>query len=164
MIQQIWHRLQLLFAQGRGVRISHDKIQVYIMDGETPPNVDRVEMYGYSYRPHPGCQAYVVFPSGDRSRGFALIVGDKQYNLLLAEGEVALHDDLGQKVHLKRTGIVVETPLDIDLRGRNIKIHATESFQFDVNGPGQRWDGQGVEKWQDDDIPKPHHPHSPPEI
>jgi len=49
-----------------------------------------------------------VFPSGDRTRGFALVVGDRQYNLVLADGEVALHDDLGQKVHLTRSGIVID--------------------------------------------------------
>lgn len=164
MIRQVWNRLQLIFTQGRGMRISHDKIQVRILDEETLSNIDRIEPYGYSYRPKPGCQAYVAFPSGDRTRGFALIVGDRQYNLVLAEGEVALHDDLGQKVHLKRTGILAETPLDIELRGKNVKIHATESFQWDVNGQGQRWDGAGVETWQDDDVAKPHHPHAPPEI
>lgn len=108
MIGQVWNRLQLIFAQGRGVRINHDKIQVQILDEETLSNIDRVEMYGYSYRAKPGCQAYTAFPSGDRTRGFALIVGDRQYNLVLAEGEVALHDDLGQKVHLTRSGIVID--------------------------------------------------------
>jgi phage baseplate assembly protein V len=108
MMQQMWHRLQLMIAQGRGVRVTHEKIQVKIMDGETPPNVDRVEPYGFSYRPHPNCQAYVVFPSGDRSRGFAIVVADKQYNVELEEGEVCLHDDLGQKVHLTRDGIVID--------------------------------------------------------
>lgn len=164
MINQIWRRLQLFFAQGVGVRVGRTKIQVTIFDEDTPPNVDRVEPYGFNHFPLEGCQPYMVFPSGDRTRGFALIVGDKRYQITLARGEVALADDLGQKVHLKRTGIVAETPLDIELRGRNIKLHATQSFQFDVNGQGQRWDGQGVETWQDNDVPKPHHPHSPPEI
>lgn len=164
MMQQVWHRLQLLFAKGRGVRVGRYKIQVKILDSETPPNVDRVEPYGFNHWPLEGCQSYMVFPSGDRSYGIALIVGDNRYQLDLAQGEVALADDLGQKVHLKRTGVLVETPLDIELRGRNIKIHATTSFQFDVNGQGQRWDGQGVEAWQDNDVAKPHHPHSPPEI
>lgn len=164
MISQLWHRLQLMVAQGSGARVSTHKIQVKLLDSETPPNVDRIEPYGFSYRPHAGCQAYIVFPSGDRSRGFCLVAGDKQYNIELLDGEVALHDDLGQKVHLKRTGVLVETPLDIELRGKNIKIHATNSFQFDVNGHGQKWDSQGVETWQDDDQPRAHHIHNPPEI
>ena len=164
MMQQVWHRLQLLFAQGRGLRIGRLNIQVKIQDAETPPNVDRVEPYGFNHWPLEGCQAYINFPSGDRSYGIAVIVGDRRYQLALAPGEVALSDDLAQKVHLKRTGIVIETHLNIDLRGKNIKLHATDSFQFDVNGQGQKWDGQGVETWQDNDVPKPHHNHAPPEI
>jgi phage gp45-like len=108
MIGQIWNRLQLMIAQARGVRVGHNKIQVDLLDNEPLTNIDRIEMYGYSYRAHPGCQAYIVFPSGDRTRGFALVVGDRQYNLVLSEGEVALHDDLGQKVHLTRSGIVID--------------------------------------------------------
>lgn len=96
-----------MIAQGCGVRVTHTKIQVKIMDGETPPNVDRLEPYGLSYRTHPDCQVYVLFPSGDRSRGFAVLVGDKQYNVELEAGEVCLHDDIGQQVHLTRTGIVI---------------------------------------------------------
>lgn len=164
MINQIWTRLQLLFSQGRGERITHDKIQVRILDGETLSNIDRVEPYGFSYRPQPGCQAYNVFPSGDRTRGFALVVGDRQYNLILQEGEVALHDDQGQKVHLKRDGILIETPFNFEVRADKIKLHANTEYKFDVNGQGQRWDGLGVEKWQDDDQPRPNNPHSPPEI
>jgi len=164
MMQQVWHRLQLLFAKGRGVRVGRYKIQVKILDSETPPNVDRVEPYGFNHWPLEGCQPYMAFPSGDRSYGIALIVGDNRYQIDLAQGEVALSDDLGQKVHLKRTGILIDTPLNFEVRAENIKLHARATYQFDANGQGQRWDGQGVETWQDNDVAKPHHPHSPPEI
>ena len=108
MDKQIWHRLQLLVAQGVGVLVGSKKIQVKILDDEVLTNIDRVEPYGFSYRPHPNCQAYIMFPSGDRSRGVALVVGDKQYQLELQNGEVAVHDDQGQKIHLTRAGIVVD--------------------------------------------------------
>lgn len=107
MIGQIWNRLQLLFAHGVGTLIGHERIQARLLDGETLNNLARVEPYGFSYRPKPGCQAYMLFPSGDRSYGVAIVVGDKRYQLQLVEGEVALHDDQGQKVHLTRTGIVI---------------------------------------------------------
>lgn len=163
--QQIWHRLQLLVAQGRGMLTSKTKVQTTVMEGETPPDVKRIEPYGFSYRPiSAGFETYVVFPSGDRSRGLCLIIGDKRYEMDIQPGEVALHDDQGQSVYLKRDKIVINTPFDFEVRAKNIKLHATESYQLDVNGQGQKWDGEGVETWQDDDIAKPHHPHSPPEI
>lgn len=108
MMGQIFRRLQLMVAQGVVTMVGQDKIQAMVLDGEVLSNIKRVEPYGFSHRPHTGAQAYLVFPNGDRSQGIALIVGDRQYNLELKDGEVALHDDMGQKVHLTRTGIVVD--------------------------------------------------------
>ncbi|MDR2188956.1 MAG: phage baseplate assembly protein [Azonexus sp.] len=108
MIGQIWGRLRLIFAHGVGLLISHDKIQARVLDDEVLGNLARVEPYGFSYRPKPGCQTYLLFPNGDRSYGVAIVVGDKRYQLALQEGEVGVHDDQGQKVHLTRSGIVID--------------------------------------------------------
>ena len=133
MMQQVWHRLQLLFAQGRGLRVSRDKIQAKIQDAETPPNVDRVEPYGFNHWPLEGCQAYINFPSGDRSYGIAVLVGDRRYQLALSVGEVAINDDLGQKVHLTRSGIVIDgAGLPITLTNAP-KVRA-ETALFEVTG------------------------------
>ena len=107
MIRQIWNRLQLIFGQGVGVMTTHSKVQVTVLDGEIPPNIDRVEPYGFSYRPPlKGFQTYLVFPSGDRAHGVALIIGDRRYQVDLQPGEVALHDDEGNHVHIKRGGVI----------------------------------------------------------
>ncbi|BCB28439.1 phage assembly protein [Sulfurimicrobium lacus] len=106
MIGQVWTRLQLLFAQGTGTLIGADKVQVQVLDGEPLNNINRVEPYGFSYRPKPGCQTYLQFPAGDRSFGVAIVIGDKRYQMDLEEGEVALHDDLGNYVKIKRGGII----------------------------------------------------------
>lgn len=107
MMRQIWNRLQLLCAQGVGVMTTRDKVQVTVLDGEVPPNVQRVEPYGFSYRPpRKGFQTYLVFPAGDRSHGLCLIIGDKRYQMDLQEGEAALHDDEGNHVHIKRGGVI----------------------------------------------------------
>jgi phage baseplate assembly protein V len=104
MMNQAWRRLQLLFAHGVGLLVGQEKVQARVLSDEVLPNIDRVEPYGFSYRPRPGCQTYLLFPSGDRSYGVAIVIGDKQYNMRLQEGEVAIHDDEGNHVHLKRGG------------------------------------------------------------
>ena len=104
MSDPVWHRLQLLFAHGVGLLLGQDKAQARVLDEEILPNIDRVEPYGFSYRPKPGCQTYLLFPSGDRSYGVALVIGDRKYNMRLQEGEVAIHDDEGNHVHLARGG------------------------------------------------------------
>lgn len=107
MIRQVWARLQLICAQGVGVMTTQDKVQVQVLDGEIPPNVIRVEPYGTSYRPpRKGFQSYMVFPAGDRSNGLCLIIGDKRYQMYLQPGEVALHDDEGNHVYIKRNGVI----------------------------------------------------------
>ncbi|WP_050469166.1 phage baseplate assembly protein V [Herbaspirillum chlorophenolicum] len=120
MSDQVWARVQLMVAQGNVTLGGAEKIQVEVLDGEPLDNIKRVEPYGFSYRPKPGSQAHLVFPSGDRSYGVALIVGDKRYQMDLQEGEVAIHDDEGNFMQLKRGGtilakaateVIAETPL-----------------------------------------------------
>lgn len=106
MINQVFSRLKLLFAKGKVLRIGADTVQVRVLDEETLSNIERVEPYGFSYRPKPGCQAYLVFPDGDRSYGFSLVIGDKQYQMDLQDGEVAIHDDQGNYVHIQRGGVI----------------------------------------------------------
>ncbi len=164
MINQIWNRLQLVIAQATGVIITTHKVQVKALDAEVLDNIDRIQPYGFSYHPKSGCQAFIVFPSGDRTHGLCLVQGDKRYTLTLEDGEVALHDDQGQKVHIKRDRILIETSKTFEVRADKIKLHADSEYKFDVNGQGQKWDGLGVETWQDNDQPRPHHNHQPPEI
>ncbi|MDR2195574.1 MAG: phage baseplate assembly protein [Gallionellaceae bacterium] len=106
MIAQIWARLALIFSQGVGTLIDAKKVQCKVLDEETLDNIARVEPYGFSYRPKPGCQTYLLFPRGDRSYGVAIVIGDKRYQMDLVEGEVAIHDDEGNYVHIQRGGTI----------------------------------------------------------
>jgi phage gp45-like len=106
MMGQIWRRLQLLAAQGKATLVGAQTVQVQVLEGEVL-KAQRVEPYGFSYRPKAGAQAYLVFPGGDRAMGLALVVGDKRYQMDLAEGEVALHDDEGNFVKLGRGGVAM---------------------------------------------------------
>jgi len=150
----IFRRLQLLFAHGKAALVGHQKIQARVLEGEVLPNIDRIEPYGFSYRPKPGAQAYLLFPAGDRSYGVAIVIGDKQYNMQLEECEVALHDDEGNYVHIKRGGIVeakattkviADTPLfettqDAKIGGNLIVLGQTSSVggYFGENGEAAR--------------------------
>lgn len=138
MMGQVWNRLQLLFAHGVGLLIGDEYIQARLLDGEILRKIFRAEPYGLSYRPKPGCQPYMLFPAGDRSYGVAIVIGDKRYQVDLTGGEVALHDDQGQKVHLTRTGIV------IDGAGLPIKIHNTPDVYFDT--PSLRCSGEIMDR------------------
>jgi phage baseplate assembly protein V len=140
-------------------------LQLSLRQGEAKDNIEHVEPYGYTSCPHTGAEAITIFFDGDRSHGVAVVVGDRRYRLQgLEAGEVALHDDQGQKVHLKRDKILVETPFNFECRAANIKLHATESFVFDVNGHGQQWLPDRINTWQIGEVAGTPHAIDPPEI
>lgn len=83
-------------------------LQLRLLAGEPKDNVEHFEPYGWTSHPKANAEVIAVFFDGDRSHGVVLCVADRRYRLTgLAEGEVAIHDDLGQKVHLTRAGIVI---------------------------------------------------------
>lgn len=81
--------------------------QVRLSEVETRDQTGMLQHYGYSSRPHPGADAAFMCLGGDRSKMVVIATHDQRYMFVLTEGEVALHDDLGQSVHLTRTGIVI---------------------------------------------------------
>ena len=155
MIDQVFARLKLVVAKSLGLRIGPDKVQVRALDSEPLSNIERVEPYGLSYLPKPGCEAYLLFPNGDRSYGIALVIGDKRYQMNLEEGEVGLHDDLGNWVHIKRDGVIevkastkvlADTPLfetthDAKIGGNLLVVGQTTSNQ------GYGGEGAGGRAW-----------------
>lgn len=109
MIGQVWRRLQLLFSVGRAARVSRDMVQASLFTDDTPPKMLHAEPYGLSYFPPSGGEVYCLFPNGDRSQGMVIVHGHKKYQMAIAQGEIALHDDVGNHVHIKRGGIIEVT-------------------------------------------------------
>lgn len=89
-------------------------LQLELLADEVMEGVERHQDYGLSSVPLPGATAVTLSLGGQRGRSLAIAVGDRRYRLTgLAAGEVALHDDQGQKLHLTRDGIVIVTPFDL---------------------------------------------------
>jgi phage baseplate assembly protein V len=118
---------------GRGVvQLSDDAqglqlMQISMLADELRDNVERFQNYGYTARPHPGAEVAFMCVAGSRDHVLVIACDDRRYRLqALEEGEVALYDDLGQKVHLTRTGIV------IDAGSQPIHIHSAASVSIDT--------------------------------
>jgi phage baseplate assembly protein V len=91
-------------------------VQIVALNGEVLDQVERFQQYGFTSVPHPGAEGVLAAAAGDRAHGLIVATEDRRYRLKnLAGGEMAIYDDLGQKVHLKRDGIRVETPLKADV-------------------------------------------------
>lgn len=93
---------------------SRQTAQIEALRGEVRDAVERMQQYGFTSVPLPGADGAVVFVAGNREQGIIVATEDRRYRLTgLEGGEVAIYDDQGQKVHLTRDGIVVETSLDL---------------------------------------------------
>lgn len=103
-------------------------LQIRMMAGEVKDGVEHLEPYGFTSHPHDGAEGVAVFPGGDRSHGVVIVIADRKYRLQgLKPGEVALHDDRGQCVHLTREGIVV--------KGAGLPITFTDASKLRVECP-----------------------------
>jgi phage gp45-like len=92
-------------------------IKRFSATGRVDENIDNREYfqhYGYTSRPKPGAEIIII---REGNHIIAIASDDRRYRLSLAEGECALYDDQGQKVHLKAGGL-------IEILG-NTKITAT---------------------------------------
>jgi phage baseplate assembly protein V len=128
---------------------TRQKLQLVALAGETLDRIERFQQYGFTSVPFPGAEATVVFPAGNRGHGIAISVEDRRYRLVgLPGGEVALYDDLGQVVHLKRTGIDVKTPAKLRLEGDVVEIIAHTTLRHDIHGYADELTFTGGVDWQ----------------
>lgn len=129
-LDRIWRRLQMLAGRGR-IKAGDDSgpvqtAQVQLNDKEIRDNTPRVAEYGFTSMPLPGCQALVIFATGDRSNGVICGTNDEAHRLKnLQPGEVALYDDQGQSVWIKRGGI------EINCAGKPLTIINSPSIKHD---------------------------------
>lgn len=169
MLAPVWRSIHniALRATVRLVNASSkmQTLQIGLREGETKDDIEHFEPYGFTSHAKPGAEAITLFFNGDRSHGVSICVADRRYRLIgLEAGEVALHDDQGQSVVLKRDRIKIKTPFTFEVDANKIDLHAATEFRFDVDGQGEIWDGEGVTTYRDDDQPRPTYDHAPPRI
>ena len=90
--------------------------------GESFDKREFIQNYGFASHPKEGAELFIVVHGNVI---FAIGSDDRRYRIALAEGECALYDDLGQKVHLTRDGIVASSPKKITASAPTVEISAT---------------------------------------
>jgi len=80
--------------------------------------------YGFTSRPKSGAEIIYL---AEGNVVIAIGSDDRRYRLKIEEGEAALYDDLQQRVHLTRAGIVAESPLAITATAPQINLGGDRS-------------------------------------
>jgi len=128
-----------LISDATGMQI----VQVKLLDGEVRNGIERFQQYGFTSVPHPGAEGIYLSLGADRDHGVVIVMDDRRYRLKgLANGESALYDDLGQKVHLTRNGIVID--------GAGLPITVTNTPKVRMDTPLLEVTGEIKDRCDDD--------------
>lgn len=122
------------------IRKANDKpllqeVDVDLTHDEGKVSVERFQQYGFTAVPLPedakggkAAEAIIAFINGNRAHGVVLAIDDRRYRIKgLKDGEVAIYDDQGQKVHITRDGIKVDggdkkKPVTVVVGNATIKV------------------------------------------
>jgi phage baseplate assembly protein V len=132
----VWRRIRLLVSRGV-LKLVDDSlklqgVQVSLLGGE-PARAERFQEYGYTSHPHPGAEAIVAAVGGARAHLVALAVDDRRYRVKdLAQGEVAIYDDLGNVIVFKRDKIQVQAVQHLEVTAPTCHITATTTHDGNV--------------------------------
>ena len=168
-LERVYRRVLMLVARCR-VTSSMDggpvrQLQVQFSADEVHDGVEQIQEYGFASRPLPGCDAAALFVAGDRVQGIIVGTNDQRYRPKgLQPGDVMIYDWRGNSILLSASGIKAVTPETFRVEAKNIELHATDNFRFDVNGHGQHWFPNKVDNWTVGASAGTNHPITPPEI
>lgn len=129
-------RIRLMLSRGTVSAVDDttqaQTLQVELLADEVQDGAERFGGYGFSSHPLPGAEVLVACIGGTRSHVIVVQVEDRRYRLgSMAPGEVAIFDDQGQKVHLKRDGIVIESQFKVSIDAPEVMVTA-ESVTVDA--------------------------------
>lgn len=143
-VERVYRRVLLSLGRGR-ITLADDSgsvqtVQAQISASEVYDNTPRVAEYGFTSLPPSGSDAVLVFIGGDRSNGVVVGTNHQASRLKnLQTGEVAIFDDQGQSVWIKRGGIVIEGA------GKPITINGNVQINGAVTATGEgTFDGHSV--------------------
>lgn len=139
-LRDLGSRVMMMVARGvlRGVTdsSSRQQLQVELLKGELRDGVEHMQNYGFTSHPTGGDVA-VVFLAGNREQGIALAVDDRRYRINLQAGEVAIYDDLGNRVELLRDMVKVTAVQHLEAEAPTTLIRSAVTIDgsLTVTGP-----------------------------
>lgn len=132
MVSTMLRRLGMLAARAIVRRVddsvARQRLQVEVFKDELCDRVEHLQNYGYTSCPHEGAEAIVLSPNGRREQSVVIVVDDRRYRLKgLKAGEVALYDDLGNRVLLLRDRLRIEGKDRVEVAAPAVAITADKA-------------------------------------
>lgn len=125
LLQPLRNRVAGMVARAAVTLVNDSKrmqeLQLQLLAGETIADAERVQNYGFTSKPFPpsgeqAAEAVVLFVGGGRDHPLIVAVDDRRHRPQgFADGESALYDDQGTRVHLQRGQLLLKHPTKIRL-------------------------------------------------
>ncbi len=137
LLRDLTSRIMSVAARGEVKRVNNSPrmqtVQTSLLKNELRDGLEHPENYGFTSHPKPGAECFALFFGGNRDHGIAIVVADRRFRVqTLAEGEVAIYDDLGQTVHLTRAGLQVTSPTSVTVTAPSVRIEGDLEVTGDV--------------------------------
>lgn len=124
-MNDVLNLVKMMFGRGvlRAVKDTgpRQQVQVEMLKDEISDGVEHMQNYGFTSHPTGGDCA-VAFTGGNREQGIVLVIDDRRYRIPLMSGEVAMYDDLGNKIELLREMVKVTAVKHIEVVAPTIKL------------------------------------------
>lgn len=148
IVAPMQRRVRLMIGRGIITLVNdatkEQSVQISLLEGEVHDHVERYQEYGFSSVPQAGAEVITVSVGGNRGHSVVIATGDRRYRMKnLGAGEVALYDDLGQSVHLKRDGITLTSPKVI-ISAATTQISGTLTVNGDFTSGGNISSGGNI--------------------
>ena len=154
--QMLYERVSAMIQRGT-VRGVDDARMMQIMDlqlknGFKPSKIEHWHDYGFSMHPKAGAEVMTMALGGSQDHLIVIGTADRRYRLKVAEGEVALHDDQGQKVHFLRDKTLIElskpvhakSTQKVTIEAPTIELKGNISHTGSMTTTGVHTDANGV--------------------
>lgn len=133
------NRVMMMFARGvlRAVDDAGGRqlLQIELLKGELRDGIEHMQNYGFTSHPLGGDVA-AAFLGGNREQGIVLVVDDRRYRLALQPGEVAIYDDLGNRVALLRDRIEINAVTQLTITTPTLNLTGDLNVTGDVATTG----------------------------
>ncbi|CAI8928592.1 Phage baseplate assembly protein V [Pseudomonas sp. IT-P171] len=124
-IRELGNRVRMMFGRGVLRAVSdtgpRQQVQVELLKDELRDGLEHMQNYGFTSHPLGGDCA-VAFSGGVREQGIVLVIDDRRYRIPLLAGEVAIYDDLGNKIELLREMVKITAVQHLEVVAPTIKL------------------------------------------
>ncbi|SDI55161.1 phage baseplate assembly protein V [Pseudomonas abietaniphila] len=138
-LRDVSQRVMMMFSRGVLRRVNdangRQQVQVELLKDELRDDVEHMQNYGFTSHPTGGDVAFASV-GGNREQGIVLVVDDRRYRIPLEAGEVAIYDDLGNKVELLRDQLKVTAVTKVLIEAPNIQIVGNLDVQGNITSTG----------------------------